>query len=241
MKKNTIWTLLLILASFGSCKRDDDVYAIGSVHGPTVAGIISIKSLSALSVEADSLSPCFISVQIDPNTDSLYRPITFHSSNGSFPNGRSTDTAIADAYGTATLPLISNSAGPALISASVKTISFNVDTSITFTEALPDDFILTADKYKGGVTDSFNVSCALYRNPGRGRVTDPVKVFFSATPDSSKGTSNLVLAPFGYSARGSVKIWVKNPYGKTGTFVITSTALSDKGDSLRQNVTLLIQ
>ena len=227
---------LLLLTGCG--KKDDDRYLIGGPSGVPVSRIIAFKTLSPLQLQADNITPCLVTVKIDPGTDSINRVVIFSTGNGSFPNGYAADTVTANAYGIAAASFVSKRAGDAFVSARIR--SYSIDTLVQFTAALPDNLHLTADKYTSDDVDSFRIDASVSRDGGRGQVTDPVKVFFSQTP-SATGVAALVFPASTFTSEGVASITVKNPYKVTGTFDIVAKTVNDKGDSLTHTVTLVIQ
>jgi hypothetical protein len=227
-------SLILLLAA---CQRDQVVYTIGAPGGPPVSSIIAVKSLSSLQVEADSATTCVIAIQINPNTDSVSRPVVFSTTNGTFSNRLMTDTVTPDAYGVATASFVSNTTGPAKVSADLQ--SFIVDTLIDFTPALPDNMLMTSSAYTGTVMDTFVLSCQLSRNIGRGKVSDPVKILFQQS--AATAAQGLIFSPFANTANGRASIVVYNPYHVTGTFNVTVSTVADNTTMLTNSVTLIIK
>ena len=228
----------LVALALAQCKKSSSQSASSSKKA-SPSSIVHISSLTAKSIEADSASTCLITAQL--NSDSIVTEnfIVFNTSLGQFPNGQTTDTAVVDFYGVAVMPLLSDAAGDALISVSVGAVS--VDTSISFTPALPDGMLCMANQYTAPDSVDFNMTCNLYRNPGRGKVTDPIKVLFSFSPSTGSNSAPALIVPsFANSVRGVVTDSVLNPYRNTGTFVIQASTLSDNGNSLIESVTLIV-
>ncbi len=221
---------------FFACQKDPD--NIGDKGGTTVSGIIAIKSLSALQVEADSATPCQIAVQINPNTDSVSRSVIFTTSNGTFSNSTMSDTVTPDANGIATASFVSNIPGDAKVTADLQ--SYIVDTVIEFTPALPDRMLVTSSAYTGRSSDTITIDCDLFRNITKGKVSDPVEVSFKQSPSSSPG-QGLVFAPFAASAAGKASVMIFNPYQITGTFQLIASTPADSGGTLVDTVTLIIK
>lgn len=230
MKRAPLILSLTALLALGQCKKDNNTYDIGGPDGIPLSDIIRVESLSSLSLEADGVSPCLIGIQLNPNTDSVDQSVIFNSSIGQFPNGLGTDTTRIDAAGVATLPLLSHVTGQALIKATAG--GYSVDTTITFTQALPDAMLESADIYTGSSTDSFHITCKLFRNPERGTVTDPVKVLFSVSPATVNNAPALIVPAFAYSQQGIVTVTVQNPYKNPGSFVIQASTTADNGSTL---------
>ena len=229
-------TALLIF----SCKKDDDIYSQGNAGGPPVSTLIQIVKVSKTTLEADSATVSTIEVNIHPETDSTSRVIFFTTTLGNFLNGKTSDTARADAYGHASVSLLSNSTGTANIRARVKFVT--VDTTVNFTQALPDDMLMTADKYIGDTNAVFTVSNNLFRNSGRGKVTDPVKVFYSVTPELLTSPP-LIYPQFAFSTGRRASIIILNPAKGKGNYRIDSKVVSAlvPTDTIRRSITITIQ
>jgi hypothetical protein len=235
--RRAIFSLLPLAAlALTQCKKGHTSPGGGS---NAQSGIVRISSLSAKSVEADSVSTCLITVQLASTLSPGENAVVFYTNLGQFPNGLTRDTAVADADGVAVMPLTSDAAGDAMIRAAIDEIT--VDTSIGFTPALPDDMLCTANQYTGPDSVDFIMTCNLYRNPGRGKVTDPIKVLFSFTPAVGNNASPALLVPsFANSGGGIITNNIQNPYRDTGTFVIQAAAPLDNGSTLYRSVTLII-
>lgn len=220
-----------------SCKRDDDVYTIGGKNGQAPTRFLTITTLSATQQEADTASLITINLQIAANADSASHTITINTSLGKFSNGKATGTITAGADGKASISLHSGTLGNAQLSFTAKNIT--VDTTIKFIAALPEDMLLTADKYSGDSTSTFGLSTTLVRNTGKGIVTDPVKVFYSVRPASPGAT--LVLPTFSESIKGTADCIVSNPYKVKGRFTIMAASPKAGGDTLRKYITLIVK
>lgn len=234
--------LVFPLAALGlvHCKKSNTPANHSPAEVP-VDTVIHITGLSAISLEADSASICQITVQLNRTSTPRDNFVVFTTSLGQFPNGQNTDTAAVDVYGVAVLPLVSNKAGPAMITASVDAIS--VDTTVSFIPALPDGMFCQPDVYMGSDSIVYHLACNLYRNPGRGKVTDPIQVSFSlspSTPPGNYGAPALIFPPVGTSFGGVVTDSVQDPYYNKGNFVIIATTTLDNGNSLSQAITLVI-
>jgi hypothetical protein len=227
--------LILLLAA---CQRDTAVYTINTPGGTPVSSIISIKSLSALQVEADSATAFEIAVQINPSTDSVDRPLIFTTTNGTFLNRGKSDTILPDAYGVATTSIVSNTPGPAKLSANLQ--SYIVDTLIEFIPALPDNMLLVSSKYAPTPTDTVTLNCQVFRNIGRGKVTDPVTITFQQHPATAPG-QGLVFLPLATTSNGKATLMVFNPYQITGTFELVANTAADNGNAIADSVTLVIK
>jgi hypothetical protein len=202
--------------------------------------VIHITALSAPTLEADSVSTCLITVQLHPTTTPRENFVVFNTTLGQFPNGQKTDTAAVDVYGVAVLPLLSNTVGSALISATVDAIS--VDATVSFIPALPDGMYCVATPSMGSDSINFQLICDLYRNPGRGKVTDPIQVSFSLLPPvtGNYGAPMLSYPPVATSISGVVTDSVKDPFYNKGSFVIVAATTLDNGNSFSQPIYMVI-
>lgn len=213
---------------FIGCKKEDDVYSVGNPSGVPLADIIKITSVSKLTLEADSLTFSTIEVMINPEASSSNRKVAFTTTNGVFLNGKTTDSVIVNSSGVARVSLLSSKAGVAIVAAKIS--SYTRDTVINFTASLPDDMLMSASKYVLDTTESFTVTNKLFRNPGKGKVTDPVKVFYEVTPEIIN-TGSLIYSQFAFSANRETSISISNPFKLKGRFIVTSKTVSASGNS----------
>jgi hypothetical protein len=146
------------------------------------------------------------------------------------------DTLTPDAFGVATAFVISNSPGPAEISANLQ--SYIVDTLIEFAPALPDNMLMVSSKYTGSPTDTFVVSCQVFRDTGK--VSNPIMIDFRQNPVASAG-QGLVFAPFANTSAGKATVIVYNPYQVTGTISVGASTKAKNGSTLTDSVTLVIK
>ena len=236
--KVTFAGLIILLPVLQACKKEDQLYSVGNQNGPKISDLIHFLSLSADSLYADSASREIITVQVTPEADSLNKFVIFSTLNGTFPNGFPADTIHADANGVASTSFLSATPNSAnIVTATVKGIS--IDTIIRIIPALPDDMSITADKYLTDTLNNISINASLVRNPGRGKVSDPVKVYFTVTPDSVSKT--LIINSFSYSANGIATALIQNPFKYTGSFIITAETVSATGDSLKRMLTVRIK
>ncbi|TWF42894.1 hypothetical protein FHW36_102655 [Chitinophaga polysaccharea] len=227
---------ILLLALLPACDREDDLYSMGNTSGPKLKDIIAFQELSVISLDADSASGCHIKVKINPEASAGKRTVTFVARSGAFPNNDTIQVVKANDEGIATTTLVSKQPGKCMIKAI--TDIYTIDTFIMVNAALPDDILLTSDPYTGDTSTSFSISAELVRNPGRGTVTDPVKVFFVITPlDTS---INLIYPSFSFSSTHLATINITNPYKVSGKFKVVSKVLSSQGDTLKRDVMLHI-
>ncbi|MCK9220854.1 MAG: Ig-like domain-containing protein [Bacteroidales bacterium] len=235
--RNVAIVVLLLIAVLDSCKKEDDVYSLNDPDGVKLNSIIYFSSLSATSIEADGVSQSLVTIQINPEADLDSRQIILSATMGDFSNGRSTDTITANASGMATFALTSIKTGRSEIRAAVK--SYTVDTTVLFQLSLPQDILLTADLYILDATQYVKVTTVLSRDPFKGKISDPVKVFYSVIPDNPQ-LESLICPAFDYSDQGKSTITVSNPFLLTGGFKIKATTMSASGDSLSQSIYIKI-
>ncbi|MCO5947121.1 hypothetical protein [Mucilaginibacter flavidus] len=235
--KNIAYLLLCVLALATACKRDDDVYTIGNKNGIQSAGLFKIAGISSLQQEADTESLIAIKLKISGNADTVSHTIHLSTTLGAFVDGKASTTIIANSLGEATAFLKSGKTGIAQLTFSVQNLS--IDTVVTFIAAQPDDILLAADLYSGDTSTSFNLTTTLSRNPGKGIVSDPVKVWYTVSPSAPGAT--LVCPAYASSASGVATAIVNNPYKITGTFTIQAKTVNGAGDTLRKSVILLVK
>jgi hypothetical protein len=237
MKKLLILLSILSLF-FSSCHRDDEVYSAGNGSAAITSDLLAIKSISRTQIEADSAASTVIEFKVNIEADSANRYISLQTSLGKFLSGKTTDTVRADAYGIAKAALLSAVPGTAMVTAKVKSVV--VDTSVNFTPSLPDDMLLSASNYVADTTGNIVISADLFRNPSRGIVSDPVKVFY-AVSSLSGATPPLVYPQFAFSSNKSASITISNPFKATGQFRVDAKTPSAQGDTIRRNLVFTIQ
>ncbi|NOT49763.1 MAG: hypothetical protein HOP10_00625 [Chitinophagaceae bacterium] len=238
MKK--IFAFAFVVSILSGCDKDDEVYSLGNALNVPVQNLVSISSISKPQLEADSLGITVIEVKLHPEADSFAKNIYFTTSKGLFLNGRQADSVRANSNGIATISLLSNDFGTANIRVQSKQIQ--VDGIVNFTPSLPDDMLMTADNYIGDTLQSFTVTNKLFRNPGRGKVSDPVKVFYSVVPDVP-GSPDLVYPPFAFSSGKETAITILNPLRALGRYRVhaKTVAASAPTDTIRRSILLTIQ
>ena len=234
MKKNF---LILFAVTLFSCKKQDDQYLVGNPNGPQLNDIIAFTKISSNILEADSASLTTIQVRINPEADTNNRNVTFTTSSGLFTNNDTTQVVYVNAEGDASVSLLDNK--PEMVHIKASVLTYSIDTTVTFTAALPDDILLTSDKYVADTIDSITITTQLFRNAGKGRVSDPVKVFYKVI--SLDTSVNLVYPAFAFSSTQIANITIINPYKTKGGFNITSQVLSAKGDTLSKNILIKIK
>jgi len=234
--KKIITIIFAISFCLLSCKKDDDVYAPGSASGAEIANILQIDSKGVTDVPADLATPVTIYVSVPADAATAKKTITLTTTLGVFVNGQATSSVIADAYGKAQFTLKSAGIGTAIVSATSG--NYSVNTSVKFIAAMPDDLILTADKYQISASETATLTATLYRAPQNGSVTDPAKVEFSV----SGGSGNPLFIPaFAYSAHGVATAVLGNPFSSTGTYTVTAKANNQQGQSISKSITVVIR
>ncbi|MFP5040028.1 hypothetical protein [Parasediminibacterium sp. JCM 36343] len=232
-----IIVLSFLILSFFSCKKEDDLYRVGSNSGPDLNDIITFTNVSNNQIDADSVSNCILTVKINSQSDDASRNVTFITSGGTFSNNDTLMTVQVDALGYATVALKNNMPEMVRVKASVKT--FIIDTLITFNLAAPDDILISADKYLADTSNNITISTNLFRNPGRGVISDPVKVYYQITPlDTS---INLVYPGFAFSEKHVSSIIVSNPFKVSGRFNIKSKVVGSSSDTLTKTILVKIK
>jgi hypothetical protein len=235
IKVKYMWVLLLLCAV--GCKKEDDMYSTGNREAVPLSEIISFISVSPVQLEADSATACTINVQIHPETASGNRNVKFITDNGVFANGDTMQIVTANSEGKASARLVSNIPKKTIVRVKVLD-AFVIDTAITFTPALPDDMLLSADTYQGDTSTQFRITSELFRNPQRGKVSDPVKVLFSVVALDT--TINLVYPIFAFSADQAATITLLNPFHAGGRFNVTAKTPTAAGDSLTRTILVIV-
>lgn len=221
-----------------SCNKEDDIYSPGNSQGTPISDIIKITNVSRLTIEADTLTVSVIEVEIHPEASEDNRKIAFSTSLGNFQNGKNTDTITVNASGKATISLLSGVTGIALVSAKVS--SYSVDTTITFTTSLPDDMLIEASKYVIDSSETITITSQLFRNPGRGKVSDPVKIYYDIIPDGG-GVSPLIYPSFAFSKNREALVKISNPLNWKGRYQVVSKTISAQSPSDTIQRSLFIQ
>lgn len=229
-----------MLALFGifGCVREDELYSLNNPNGININSIFFFDQANSSPIEADGTSKHQVTINIHPESSQENRTISIETNLGFFENGRRTDTIVVDASGSRTFFLRSNSTGTARVSAKVK--SFEIETQVIFTDALPDDLLVSLDKYNVDSTQSIEVTTSLFRGPSRGIASNPAVVFYSIIADSANSQS-LVYPAFSQSENGKSKITIENPSFTSGSFSIEAKCLSAKKDTIRRSVNFRIK
>jgi hypothetical protein len=228
--------LLTVIGIFG-CVREDELYSLNNPNGININSIFFFDQANSSLIEADGTSKHQVTINIHPESSPENRTVSIETNLGFFENGRRTDTIVVDANGKRTFFLRSNSTGTARVSAKVK--SFIIETQVTFIEALPDDLLVSLDKYNIDSTQSIEVTTSLFRGPSRGIVSNPAVVFYSIKANSVNSQS-LVFPAFSQSENGKSKIMIENPFLTSGSFSLEAKCLSPNKDTIKRSVNFRI-
>jgi hypothetical protein len=234
MKKVSVFFIVVLLSA--GCVKDDEAYSAGNTLNTAIAELITISSVSKTTIEADNATISTIKLKVHIETDTIVKKINIAITGGTFVNGKTTDVVTADAYGNAAVDIKSNTPGTAYFTAKVKSVL--LDTSITVIPSLPDDMLFITDTPIVDANASVVFTATLSRDPFRGIVNDPCKVFFVVT---GTGSNSLAYLPYVMSADKKAMITITNPAHIKGTFVVEAQTLSSKGNTLKKPVTLTIQ
>jgi hypothetical protein len=224
---------------FSSCEKQDDLFSQQNPIGPQIGDIISIQTVSSTQVDADGASLCTIKVKIYPQADVANRSVVFKvTGSAKFTNDDTVQTITANTEGFATASFYNKKAEAVQLKASI--LNYKVDTIINFKLALPDDMQFIADDYTPDSTTGQPVvmTAKLFRNAGRGDVSDGAKVFFKITPLDT--TINFIYQPFQYSQNKMAVDTAINPFKVGGRFNIEAKTVSSAGDTLRKFITIMV-
>ncbi|CAC9975938.1 hypothetical protein [Flavobacterium panici] len=229
---------ILVIAVFISCDRQDDEFAINNSNGFLPESIIHFKKIDLANVEADGVSYSTVSIQINPEANIANEKVGLSTTTGKFVNGRKTDTITVNAYGVGYFTITNEKPERARITATVK--SFSIDTIVNFQPALPHDILISADHFVIEPAQTITISASLIRDSFKGKVSDPIKVFYDVTPLTSQ--PNILIYPnFVMSSQGVSNAIISNPFNLTGDFKVNIKTLSPAKDTLRKSMTFRIQ
>ncbi len=232
-------TLIFILISLQSCEREDEMYIVGNEAGPQIDDIIKYQAVSTGNVEADGVSLHYAIVQIHKEADASNRTISFHvSGEARFTNGDTVLSVPANADGSARVDFYSTKAEQVHLKASI--LTFSIQQTVNFTPALPHDLIVSADQYVIDTFESVNITVQLYRDPGKGTITEPVKVSFNVEAESTDA-AELAYPPFAYSENGEAAVTLLNPLKGTGVYSITASVSGADGSTISRSIKVTIQ
>jgi hypothetical protein len=226
---------VLTAAVFSGCSKSDDDYQVGK--GLKLEDIIAFANAPQAMVAADSKSTYLITAKISGEADSLLRDVVFTVKGGTFENNDTIQTVTANSSGIAQVRLKSDSIGAATVRASVQQY-YTIDTTFTFTRSYPHDLLLASDQYTGDTSTSFQFTVDLFRDPGKGVVSDPAKVYFTMV--SLDTSLNLVVPAFGYSNAQQVTATATNPFHITGNFELQVRTLLSETDTLLRTLRLQV-
>lgn len=235
MKSFLIPAVLIFISV--SCKKQDDQYSIGNSTSSQLKDIITFSKISSDTLQADSVSVTTIEVKINAEADSNNRDVTFTTSGGLLTNNDTTQKVHVNTEGYASVSLLDIKPEKVHIKASI--LSYTIDTTVAFTHAFPDDILFTSDKYIADTTDTITVSAQLFRNAGKGKVSDPIKVLYKVTPIDT--TVNLVYPEFSFSQKQVSNIAISNPFKIKGNFDIEAKVQSFSGDTLSKMIRVIIK
>lgn len=221
---------------FTACEKDDDIYSQGSKDATEIDQILSITAISDSTITADGQTTSKISLKITQDAGLSNRTVMLSTDLGVFSNGEATETVTVDAYGNGQFQISSNKTGKATIMATLK--NTKVRTMINFIPALPNDMLISADKYVLNPQESANITVALSRDPGKGVVSDPVKVSFSIIGTNA---DLLIIPPFARSDSGAANVALSNPFGIKGNFAITASAVNQDNTPFSRTIRIQIQ
>jgi hypothetical protein len=239
MKRNNI-ILISIIVFLASCDKQDYLYSVQNPIGPKIGDIISFQTISSTSIDADGFSLCTIKVKIHPEADATNRTVIFKvSGNGKFTNGDTAQSINVNTEGFATVAISNTKSETVHLKATVST--YTIDTAINFKQALPDDMQLVADNYvlDSSIAQPVHITAKLFRNAGRGLVTDGAKVFFKITPLDT--AINFIYPPFQYSQNYIAVDTALNPFKVGGRFDIEAKTVSSAGDTLFRVISVRVK
>lgn len=236
MKKQlTFFALLAVLLQ--GCTRDDKVYGIGNDEGYSAADVLRFEdTVGSVPVPADTQSTAIIGIQVSPQAASSNRSVYVTTDLGHFGDGSSADSIYVDAAGKGAIRLHSGVPGIATITATLKDI--RVARTLSFVAAMPDDLLLTADKYAVDTTEAIQLTAVLSRTPGFGKVTDPVKVLFTI---SGTGADQLVMPQFAQSSTSTANVTLSNPFRISGSFIVTAATTNQQGVIIKRSLSIQIR
>jgi hypothetical protein len=235
----SVITWLSVMLFIESCDKQDDLYSQQNPIGPQIGDIISIQTVSSTLVDADGVSLCTIKVKIYPQADVANRSVVFKvTGSARFTNGDTMQTINANTEGVTTASFYNTKAEAIQLKASI--LNYIVDTTINFKLSPPDDMQFIADDYTldSAAGQQVVITAKLFRNAGRGTVSDGAKVFFKITPLDT--TINFVYQAFQYSQNQMAVDTAINPFKVGGRFNIEAKTVSSIGDTLRKFITIIV-
>jgi hypothetical protein len=219
-----------------SCKKDDDVYTPGTTDGVDVSSILQLDAKGATDIPADQATTVTLFITMRADASTTNKAITLATTLGKFGNGTKSSTVTVDAYGKAEFTITSDAVGTAIVTATSG--SYSVNASVKFVAAMPDDLILTSDKYQVSPSETATITATLYRAPQAGSVTNPAKVEFSVSGGSGEP---LYIPSFAYSTDGVATAVLGNPFGSTGTYTVTAKTTNQQGQPVSKSIVIVIK
>ena len=236
--RQVIFPLAFVFLLLLSCEREEALNAVGNPAGPGSGDIIRFVEIGPMETEADGISFIRARVRIHPEADASARSIVFSISGGNFPGGDTTQTVTANTDGYASASFTSRKSQPVQLGA--KVLNFSTDTLVRFTQAFPDDMLLTANRYLADTSVSVTLTAGLFRNPGRGQVWETAKIYFDVIPDSAHFMP-LICPSFALSDPDSAFVTLLNPLHATGSYTIRAKTLAANRDTLRKSIRVVIR
>lgn len=240
MKIKQIVFLNIIILTFSSCKKQDDLYSVENSLGPQIVDIVAFKSVSATQIDADNFSLCNIKVKINPETDKPNRVVKFRVlGSATFTNGDTIQNVIANTEGYASVSF--KNAKVEIVQLKATVSNYSIDTTVNFTPALPDDMQLQSDSYilDAASAQSTIIRVKLFRNANRGVVSDGAKVNFIIKP-TNPGL-NLIYQGFQFSHAQNVTDTSLNPFKVLGSFDIEGNTMAADGTTLSKSIRIVIR
>jgi len=228
--KNSYLLLILIGVIIWSCKREPTDYSYSNNN--EVRSLVRFTSINPDSIPADNASSTIISVQIAPETDSIYRKVLFITDLGTFSNANDSIWVNANYNGQCSARLISsNQIGIVRINAMVKDIA--IDTTMYFTTAFPEDFLLSTSNYVIDSGEPAFIKADLYRRFGN--VSNNLKVsFFLKSNDTIKVSP--IISQYGKVNNDTARAEIINPFYAKGQFTFIAKTSISTNETLEKEI-----
>jgi hypothetical protein len=235
MDKKLIYIMFLCgNLCFTACDKVD--YTINSEDGPKTSEIIWFKTISAITVPADSASEINITVCTHKEADTAYSNIKFTTDKGFFNNMEKTINAKVNADKEVIVTLFGElEEGPAQIRAEVNGIA--IDTMVFFEKSLPA-FMRLSPSLLITEESSAGLDLELFRTTGRVGKNIQVDVFYQ--PLDTTGVQ-LDVPSFVIIADRKDSIHISNPLQWTGAFKIICKTYSASSDTISASATIIFQ
>lgn len=233
--KNFYLLLILTGVIIWSCEREPTDYSYSKNND--VRSLVRFININPASIPADNASSTIISVQIAPETDSVYRKVLFVADKGTFSNANDSIWVNANYNGQCSARLISSTQiGIARINAIVKDIV--IDTTMYFTTAFPEDFLLSTSNYVIDSGEPAFIKAELYRRFGN--VSNNLKVsFFLKSNDTIKVSP--IISQYGVVNNDTVRGEIINPFYAQGLFTFIAKVLISSNDTLEKEIEILFK